>query len=301
MGKMKFLRILAVCILLSVLLLPVFSEPDAGVVAKIGSCAYTELAEAVSNATADDVIILQQNAYVDSLDLYATLDLNGCQLTVAGVVDAANADAHIIDSVGTGVLVTDELRLYKENNQLPVKTGDNTYSFETVSLKQKVNLDSAGKATVKFYVDKAASDTMLDEAIRAGEHIKIRLTVSWDEGGIRKEHSYVYKQEMVVSYAEDWDNKIFTCTITGLDELPNYSVTADIVSCSVIVKAVQVRELLTWEEYLALSGTEQRAYKESFENREDYYQWMKEARDAYNAEHETEMDGDINIGDLIKP
>jgi len=58
-------------------------------------------------------------------------------------------------------------------------------------------------------------------------------------------------------------------------------------------------KLLTWQEYVKLSGTEQRTYKESFENSADYYAWLAEAQAAYDAEHESVMDGVINMGDLV--
>lgn len=58
-------------------------------------------------------------------------------------------------------------------------------------------------------------------------------------------------------------------------------------------------KLLTWEEYTAMSGKEQRAYKESFPNRDDYYAWLDAAQAAYDAEHSDEMDGNVNIGEII--
>ena len=59
-------------------------------------------------------------------------------------------------------------------------------------------------------------------------------------------------------------------------------------------------KLLTWEEYQALSGKEQRAYKESFPNRDDYYAWLDAAQAAYKAEHESEFGGGgVDIGEII--
>jgi len=239
---------------------------------------------------------------VESLDLYTTLDLNGKRLAAVGIVDAANADAHIVDNVGGGSVTGTDIRMYRENGQLAVDAAhNNVYTFETVELKQKVEKLDTDRAFVKFYIDKTAADTMLDDSILAGADVKIRLTVEWTEGDINKSHSFVYNQELVDAYISGWDSKIFTCTISGLEGLGEYTITADIVSCNVIARAAEVRKLLTWKEYLALSSAEQRAYKESFENRDDYYKWLKEAREAYEAEQETEMDGNINMGDIIKP
>lgn len=58
-------------------------------------------------------------------------------------------------------------------------------------------------------------------------------------------------------------------------------------------------ELLTWEEYSALTGKEQRAYKESFPNRDDYYAWLDAAQAAYKEKHESEFGGNVDIGDIL--
>lgn len=60
--------------------------------------------------------------------------------------------------------------------------------------------------------------------------------------------------------------------------------------------------LLTYEEYAALSGAEQRAYMESFSDEDAFFEWWLEAKAAYDAEHaapEIGGDGNINIGDHI--
>lgn len=272
------------------------------VTAKTDSTEYTELSDALLAANVTSVVVLQSDVKVDALDLYTTLDLNGKRLAAIGVIDAANADAHIVDNVGGGSITASSLKIYPENGQLPVNAqNNNVYTLETVELKQKVEQLDTDRVSVKFYIDKASAATELDDSILAGADVKVRLTVDWTESGVDKSHSFVYKQELVDAYVDGWDSKIFTCTISGLEELGEYTITANIVSCNVISRAAEVRKLLTWKEYLALSSAEQRAYKESFENRDDYYKWLKEAREAYDAEQETEMDGNINIGDIIKP
>lgn len=272
------------------------------VTATIESTAYTELDDALAAADANSIVVLQRDVRVDALDLYTTLDLNGKHCIAAGVIDAANADAHIVDNVGGGTVTASSIKMYQDNGQLAIDAeNNNVYSYETVALKQKVTVVDTDSASVKFYIDKVSESTKLDDSILAGANVKVRLTVEWYEGDIMMSHSFVYKQELVDAYVGGWDSKMFTCTIAGLEELGEYTITADVVSCDVVVKATEVRRLLTWKEYLALSGAEQKAYKESFENRSDYYVWLKEARDAYDAEQETEMDGDINIGDILNP
>ncbi|MBQ8858859.1 MAG: hypothetical protein IJ012_03610 [Clostridia bacterium] len=62
------------------------------------------------------------------------------------------------------------------------------------------------------------------------------------------------------------------------------------------------RNELTYEEYLALSAEEQKAYMATFDSIDDFMEWVIEARDKYNAEHavpEIGGDGDIDISDYL--
>lgn len=268
--------------------------------AKLNGTEYTELTAALDAADENNIVVLQRDVKVEDLNFYTTLDLNGMRIAATGIVDASNAYANIVDNVSGGFIDTQNLKMYRANKQLAIDAENNyRYSFETVELMQKVEKLDSDRASVKFYINKASADTQLDDAILAGSEVKIRITVSWTSGGEEKNHSFVYTQDLVDDYVEGWDNKMFTCTISGLEELGEYTITADVVSCNVIVGATEARRLLTWKEYLALTSAEQRAYKESFENRDDYYQWLEDARAAYDAEQETEMDGNIDIGDIV--
>lgn len=51
---------------------------------------------------------------------------------------------------------------------------------------------------------------------------------------------------------------------------------------------------LSYEGYNAMSGAQQRAYMESFENIDDFFDWYFEAKEAYEAEHP-----DIDVGDAV--
>lgn len=62
------------------------------------------------------------------------------------------------------------------------------------------------------------------------------------------------------------------------------------------------RNELTYEEYLALSAEEQKAYIESFDTIDDFMEWVIEARDKYNEEHASpELDGDgvLDLNDYL--
>lgn len=59
-------------------------------------------------------------------------------------------------------------------------------------------------------------------------------------------------------------------------------------------------QLLTWEEYLAMTSAEQIAYMNSFPSVEDYLVWFKAAKEAYNNAHTGVIgpDGSIDLGNL---
>lgn len=59
---------------------------------------------------------------------------------------------------------------------------------------------------------------------------------------------------------------------------------------------------ISYEEYWAMSGTEQQAYYESFPSVEDFFNWYNEAKAEYEASHPEAGEGDrpdINVGPLL--
>ena len=71
------------------------------------------------------------------LDLYTTLDINGNNIVSLGIVDAANADANIVDTVGNGSVSGSYIKMYKDNEQIAVDAdNNNVYTFEAIPLKQ---------------------------------------------------------------------------------------------------------------------------------------------------------------------
>ena len=70
---------------------------------------------------------------------------------------------------------------------------------------------------------------------------------------------------------------------------------------TVIVAAACGGNELTYEEYLALSAEEQKAYMASFDSLDDFMEWVIAARDKYNAEHATPEigDGDLDLNDYL--
>lgn len=52
---------------------------------------------------------------------------------------------------------------------------------------------------------------------------------------------------------------------------------------------------LSYEEYSALSGEEQREYFETFQSVEDFFAWYEKAKDEYIASHPDAELGDLEI------
>ena len=201
---------------------------------------YATLTDALADAAATDTVVLAADAVVEGdVDIYCALELNGKNLTATGVIDASNKDASITDSVGTSTATGSEFYAHAKNGMLAVDAAnDNNVTFETVSARQK--FEQNGEAVrIKFVIDDAADDTKLDEAILAGSNVKVRITVysaALNDGF----HTFAYQQSMVETYAAAWGTKMFYCDISGLEDLGEYTVVAEIVSEGIVLEAVTV-------------------------------------------------------------
>ena len=61
-------------------------------------------------------------------------------------------------------------------------------------------------------------------------------------------------------------------------------------------------DALTYEEYINMTADEQEAFIYSFEDISDFFLWHTEAKAKYDEEHKVpEIDGDIDLGDLLRP
>lgn len=206
------------------------------VAARIGEVAYTELATALEAAkgTTQTVALAKDLEADGNVEIDCTLDLNGFDLSASGVIDAATGDSFIRDSVGAGSATGTNVYLMNNNGQLAISAENNgIYTFETVTACQKVARDGAN-ASVKFYIEQTADATKLDEAIKNGDNIDIRITVRWGED---QEHSFVYDDDLVAEYLANWDTKMFTCQIANLDLLGECTIHADIKANNVVVAA----------------------------------------------------------------
>ena len=205
---------------------------------------YGTLAAALAAAEAGDTTTLVKDVDAGNADLNVKgmLNLNGKKITNAMGVDASFNDAAISDSVGTGsVSATHGVKVNNANGQVAIATeAGGAVCFETVSLPQQVTVteeDGKTTATVKFFVDKLAENTLLDEALKSNpESVKLRITVTWTgDDGLQKIHSYVYQADMIEKYLAVWNTGMLTCKISGLEQLTDFAITADVFAGGVVV------------------------------------------------------------------
>jgi hypothetical protein len=61
-------------------------------------------------------------------------------------------------------------------------------------------------------------------------------------------------------------------------------------------------QTVTYEEYLDFTADEQKAFIDSFVDYYEFFAWHAEAKAKYDEEHKApEIDGDIDLGDLLGP
>ena len=53
-------------------------------------------------------------------------------------------------------------------------------------------------------------------------------------------HSYVYQADMIEKYLAVWNTGMLTCRISGLEQLPDFAITADVYACGAVVNAETV-------------------------------------------------------------
>lgn len=202
---------------------------------------YSKLTTALAAAQAGNTVTLMSDVTADAVVVPAgvTLNLYGRTLT-ADYVTAAFEGAQIKDSrvgvSGTGKIVSDSVSLMADNNQLPVAV-EGGYVFEDVTFKE--NLTNNGTtATYKFYIDGEAANTLIDDAILAGEDIEINVHVTWtNTEGRPQDETCTLSANLMAQYAGSWDTKMIILTINGVDAVTDLTCTAQVVSNGVTVEA----------------------------------------------------------------
>lgn len=172
---------------------------------------YMSLEEALAAAKDGETVILLK----DATDNYViveegiTLDLNGYELTVRGVVAF---DSDIIDSSeeNTGVLVVDRDRvsLDIDNNQLPVWNDENGYVFvEMIGYNQltRVNQNTgANEYVFQPIFEEYAHEFILDDI--ENSDVSIGATISWEDSDSMRSQDCVYNTEYITEVISSYDS-----------------------------------------------------------------------------------------------
>lgn len=59
---------------------------------------------------------------------------------------------------------------------------------------------------------------------------------------------------------------------------------------------------VTYEEYIAMTGAEQKAFYNSFDSKDDYFKWYNAAKKAYDNDENNIIiggDGSVDLGDIL--
>ena len=142
-----------------------------------------------------------------------------------------------MDSVGTGKVDADSVAMANDNKQLPVKMNGDT-TLETVEFVTKSETTADNKAIYKFYINSEAAQTLIDDAILAGESVAVKVYVTWTNGQSEsKNKTFTLDNALLIQLAEDWDNKAVVLTINDLTNVSDLTCTAQVVSGNVVVSA----------------------------------------------------------------
>ena len=218
-------------------------------VAIVGSNYFDSLEDALLEGEATGKTVkLIKDLEIQNATLYSTLDLNGHILTVNGFLSAENKTATLLDSQITGG-IRGKLYTHPENPCIPVPDGD-LYRLEQVTLKQKTEKVTSDCVKLKFIIQNPAEETYLDTT----DAYKVCIRVTWQEQGQEKFHLFRFTPELVQAYASQWGKKMFTCTITGLSELENWSVTAQVIAAEAVAAAEDITPPATTSVSLYQSG-----------------------------------------------
>ena len=210
-----------------------------GIVALVEGNAYTDLSDALAAAVSGNTVTLVADTEEADVRVNSgvTLDLNGKILT-AGAATAASAGAHIIDGNGNGKLKVEQMEyasFMAGNDQLPVYN-DGAYTFEKVTFKSQLETTETS-ATYKFYIDSEAEKTLIDNAILAGNDVKINVSLAWTYGGESSARVFTLEVDKLVLLANNWDTKMIVLNISYYEGVEITECTAQVVSGGVTVEA----------------------------------------------------------------
>ena len=200
---------------------------------------YSSLKEALEAAEAGQTVKLMLDCTENTVMVTPgiTLDLNGFELSVSYAVgfDTAN----IIDSVGTGRLVTavKNLVLDEENAMFPVYDGEG-YIFTKAGFAIELDKTYTGEGVringLACPVQMAAVELLKDGG--SDNNIQIVIQLSWDTADGIGSQEFVFTDQVVANvYSSNngsWNSysRMFSMVVTGFDGIENLKANISVIS-----------------------------------------------------------------------
>ena len=113
---------------------------------------------------------------------------------------------------------------------------DGGFVFEEIEMAENLAVAET-TAQYKFYIKNEAAKTLLDDAINAGEEVKIQVHVTWTAEGEGKYKDFELGADMLAKYVANWDTKMIILTINDTTGIADLECTAQVVSHGVTVEA----------------------------------------------------------------
>ena len=102
-----------------------------------------------------------------------------------------------------------------------------------VKLRAHASLTEEGNGYFRFYIAGNDANCALQQAMADGgadNHISVRVTLNWvDQEGKQGSKEYVYSDELLAAYAEDWLGNEFRLSVTGMERVTELTLTAKLV------------------------------------------------------------------------
>ena len=228
------------------------------VVATVNGELFESIEEAFAATDADETLILMADVSVAEAVMRGTLNLNGYTLT-AEEFTSAIGDGNVIDTSANsaGKLVAENISLSDSNTYLPITMDDGVH-FCAVDFTQWVEPVDNNTTKVKFYFTQRAAETIIDDAVAAGNtEVSVKIRLTWTDGsGTDQDRTYLFTRDLLEKYAEKWNSRVFVTTIGGTSGVTNltcaYQVSST-ASTGVTRSAVSIstpgyiNEKLSWE------------------------------------------------------
>ncbi|MBR2309139.1 MAG: hypothetical protein IKA47_01215 [Oscillospiraceae bacterium] len=228
------------------------------VVAALDGDLYEDLAAAFAAAGSGDYLqLFSDGALQEAVVGGFTLDLNGYTLTADVFTSATSGD--VIDSSpsSAGKLVCPDVTLAANNSTVPMTLEDGIH-FCRLDFTQWTEPVDENTTKVKFYFTQRAAETLVDDAILAGNgELGVQVYLTWkNSAGKTQKKTVVFDGKLLRRYALLWDGRVFVTTITGTENISSLTCTYQITSTASsgstlsapkVSVAPKIRQQLSWD------------------------------------------------------